>query len=71
MNETKSTWKHITIKATYLDSLYDAGPTFPAEIYNIMNAVATHYGLKQHPHDLPWHKCLLNPNHRVTTTDDV
>jgi hypothetical protein len=66
-----ATWKHITIMATYLDSLYGAGPTFPAEIHKIIHKVATQYGLKRHPHNLPWNKCLLNLNHRVATTDDV
>jgi hypothetical protein len=65
MDTMMMTWKHITITAMYLDSLYNA------EIYKIIHEVATHYGLKQHPHDLPWNKCLLNLNHRVVTTDDM
>jgi hypothetical protein len=67
-----SPWRHILIQAPnrpFTESLYEAEP-FGA-IYKIVNAVATSYGLKQHPHNLPWNKCLLNDNHTATTTDDV
>jgi hypothetical protein len=64
------TWRHIIIKAQNNDSLYDAEPKW-AEIYKIVNAVATSCGLKQHPHNLPWNKCILNPNHKAMTTDNV